>query len=485
MNKESLKIIFYFLGTVFLIYGLPRLGMPVTINQIAFLVLAVFIFFSRDDLFWLCWFFVLNDAPGRLFSGGLVTDVYRLPLYNIAPNISLVFQDIMIVLYIIKVLLKRTSSDRFLFSRHFQLFFALGLLYFAISFAIGISLQGIINTLRAMLSWCWIFILPRYITRPADLRRVFSLIAPFAILALVTQIQTYITGTYLHDTLSGASGISNILAFSEEQIARVYSAHFISFMSLVLSLHYLTYRRPEINPNLLIFLTFVSSTTIFLSGTRGWIIVLLILLSSFFSISGLSFFKQLIRIFVIVGLSMVVLTSVFPRISAQGSLVVTRLFSLQTLASGDLTAGGTLSRLTERGPRVMSMWRESPVIGWAFSDIFYAYDDVHVGNQTILLNLGLLGFIAIVLIYLLMLRRIYSMSRINRFGTNTGKGGVFVFAMVGLFFAHSTSGILWGYQLYQLSVYLFWAFFFSAVNAEMLPQLWRATTNLQREKLLA
>ena len=83
-----------------------------------------------------------------------------------------------------------------------------------------------------------------------------------------------------------------------------------------------------------------------------------------------------------------------PKIGSQISLASKRLSTLEELASGDPTAGGTTTRLTVRGPRVMEGFKNSTIIlGAGFSNFYYSYSDGHVGFQNILLNSGVLGFI--------------------------------------------------------------------------------------------
>ncbi|MCK6694722.1 MAG: hypothetical protein L6Q97_21810, partial [Thermoanaerobaculia bacterium] len=100
--------------------------------------------------------------------------------------------------------------------------------------------------------------------------------------------------------------------------------------------------------------------------------------------------KQISRLVGAVALILVSLMAI-PIVNTQISLALKRMTTLEALASGDRTAKGTLSRITERSPRVMNKWIESPLTGWGFSDTFNDYQDFHVGNQNILLHSGVLG----------------------------------------------------------------------------------------------
>lgn len=80
-----------------------------------------------------------------------------------------------------------------------------------------------------------------------------------------------------------------------------------------------------------------------------------------------------------------------PTLRIQTNNAFKRLLTLEKLAQGDATAGGTLIRITERGPRVMRKWELSKLTGWGFSREFMENNDVHVGNQNILMQSGIIG----------------------------------------------------------------------------------------------
>ncbi len=466
MKKDSINIILAFFGTVLFIYGLPKFGLPNIVNQVIFLLLIAYIYTEKNDIFWLVWFFIVVDAPGRLFSSGYASNVYRLPLYNITSGISLSFTDLFILMYIVKSFRYRISTN-FIFKRQIWFFISTALVYFIISFVIGISLPNIILTSRSILPWFWVLIIPRYVTSREDLKRVYLLITPAVIIAFIALMQTYITGIYLHSILSGTSA-TRWLDASEGSLVRIYSAAYITFVATVLSLYFLSLRKAIVNANLLILIAFLGTISVFLSATRGWTLALVVLYSSFFFISGFGMFKQMVRVLVIISLSILVIITIFPTISTQGSLAFQRLLTLEDLAQGDLTAGGTLSRLTERSPRVMAVFRESPLIGWAFSNRFYAFADVHVGNQTNLLNLGILGFLAISLVYISIILKTLQRGRSWQVKHESGNSYlVFLFALFALFIAHSSSGSLWGFLDSSPTVRLLFAFIFVAISVEL------------------
>jgi hypothetical protein len=468
MRSDNFKIVVAFLFTTIAVYGLSRLGIPQIINQALFLLLLAYIFSAKDDILWLAWFFIVVDAPGRLFLGGYSTNAFRLPMYPIAPGIALSFSEIFLLMYIVKTL-RQGSTVYFIFKRPIWLFISVGLVYFGLSFVIGTSFSNIIMTIRSIMPWIWVIIIPNFVRDRDDLRRLYLMLVPIVLIAFAALIQTYATGMYLHNILSGL-GSSSLFEASEESLARIYSAAYLTFFCNVLSLYYLSLKQTKVNANLLILISLLSTMSVFLSATRGWIIVVLILYSSFLFISGFGFFKQFVRALVVVGVTLVLIINLFPVITAQSNLALQRFMTVESLAQGDLTAQGTLSRLTTQSPIVMAVFRESPLIGWAFSNRYYQYANVHVGNQTNLLNFGVVGFIVINMIYVYIIYKTYQRSRRQEIKRSYGNSiGVFVFALFGLFFAHSSSGLIWGFYSSAHTVPLMWAFLFTAINVELQP----------------
>jgi len=466
MSKDSYRsIILLFLTTV-MVYVLPRFGLPLFVNQGVFLLLIAYVYRSRDDLLWLTWFLILLDAPGRLFQSGSIDTIFRLPYYTIGAGLTLTFQELFLAMYLFKLLMARRRSQ-FIFQSQIVSMLLLCGLFFGISFAFGISAQNVIKSIRSIIPWFWVLIIPFYIKDQNDLKRVYNTLYPMVILAFFALIQSYVTKNYMHDILAGTGKMSFEANLGGDRLARIYSAGYITFICAIMSLYMLASQRKYFSTNLLIFIAFLGTMLTFISGTRGWIIGYLVIYSSFFFVSGFGLFKQLARIIVIVGLSFIVMTRVFPTISQQGALAFERTLTIEALLKGDLTAEGTLVRITEIGPRVMAGFRESPVIGWGFSDFFWQLGNVHVGNQTNLLNGGVVGFTLVNLIYFMI---IFKIIRLGRRKENRQLNGnahyIFVFSLLALFIVHSSSGMLWSMYGSAPSQAL-WAFLFAVISAEM------------------
>jgi len=140
--------------------------------------------------------------------------------------------------------------------------------------------------------------------------------------------------------------------------------------------------------------------------------------------------------------------------------------SLEDLVEGDPTAGGTLLRITERGPRVMREFRKSPIIGWGFSDYYFRHRDIHVGNQTMLLQGGVLGYLFWMIIYIMILYKIYSLGQYKYNILYIGKSYIIILlAMIASFVIHSSSTHMWGFYGSGQEVILQWAYILTTANA--------------------
>ncbi|MDD3534294.1 MAG: hypothetical protein PHR27_09765, partial [Candidatus Cloacimonetes bacterium] len=129
-------------------------------------------------------------------------------------------------------------------------------------------------------------------------------------------------------------------------------------------------------------------------------------------------------------------------------------------------------RLTDRGPRVMAAFRESPIIGFGFSGGYYANQDGHVGNQNMLLHGGILGYLVWMFIFLSISVRIFTLSRrVEVKSMLAGGGSVFALGMLASFMIHSSSGQIWGFYSSGPGAQLHWAWLLAAANVSLLAAL--------------
>jgi hypothetical protein len=264
-------------------------------------------------------------------------------------------------------------------------------------------------------------------------------------------------------------------------VSRSFSAGYIILFSFVQGLYFYYSRNANINSNYIGVLLFISLISIILSATRGWIIATMVLFIGAILLCGNT--KQMIRNFRLVLISIAVGFIIFsqvPIVHKQVEVVYNRMLTLDALVKGDITAAGTLQRINVRGPKVIQKFWESPVFGWGFSDEYYAYQDGHVGNQNILLSVGIVGYLFLIALFIHFCRKIYILSKFDEVKLHEGKGPlIYIISLIAIFIIHSTSTQFWGYimEFGQLPKVIFFGFFFASVNAVFIKYLRESNEN--------
>lgn len=461
-TKDYLILIALFLISFISVYFLPMM-----ITRVIFLIILFAAYRTKLDYVYLVWFFIINDAPGRLFVAGTF-DSARIPLYPIMAGVSVGFQELFIMLYLLKYL-KYKRASKFIFKKEFTWFVAFAIMVAVFSLPFGMSFDNLIRTYRYLLPWALVFVVPAFIYDKKTLIRTSLLLFPIVFLALISQFYSYISGEYLDEILRGVSTVN--LKVDEEIVSRSYSAVFIILFSIVQALYFLFNRKTEINRNYLGAVIFLGYLSIIMTATRGWIIALFAILLGVLVFFG--FMKgnaNVIRLAIVSSIVFIIAQYQFPVINLQLNASYNRFNTIEALMRGDMTAGGTLERLNVRGPKVMERYWESPIVGLGFSDEFYKHQDGHVGNQNILLNVGILGYILLIGLFIRISRKIWKMSRRMEFRIYENRAPlVFLFGLIAVFIIHSSSAQFWGYTLLKYQV-IFIAFFMAAVNAVYLSR---------------
>ena len=476
-SKENTLFLLTFLFTVVVVYIFPHLGIPQLLIKVIFLLLLFVVFRSKDDVFWLAWFFVVINAPGRLFSIGYSSTIYRLPLYRLGPGAAIGFDELFLLIYLLKFLLKKDKNNN-IFNKYWIIILIYGFITLFYSFGIGLSSGNVVSAIRMIIPWFWVLVLPEFISDSDKLAEAFKLLAPFVFINFFIQIYTQITGQYLNDILSGEIWYG-FLGSPEERLVRITEGFGFTLFCMIMSLFYLCSEDKRFNKTYLNLIIVTSFIVIFISATRGWIVATLILLFSIFFMRGFNFIKQFSITVLILILFVFLLRIVYPSFVLQVSLALQRFGTLKFLIAGDPTAGGTLARISERGPRVMSIFRESPVIGWGLSDRYISSWDMHVGNQTLLMQGGIIGYAIWIICYFLTLLNIYFLNRNSIVRSHIKNGGiVFLMAMIAIFVIHSSSSQILGFNGNVLFFRYLLAFTIAAANATFISSLNNKNYNL-------
>jgi hypothetical protein len=250
-------------------------------------------------------------------------------------------------------------------------------------------------------------------------------------------------------------------ALADPSKLRPISSPYISLFALMAAMMFILYRDKSFNKTYLYTILCMALFSILITATRGWIIAYSAMMLLFMIIGGGSV-KRFIQVvlFLLIACGLVLL---IPKIRTQVENSISRVQTLEKISEGDLTAGGTLGRLDDYSPKVMSKFYESPVFGWGFSDEYAKNINGHVGNQSLLLNVGIVGFIFFVFFWFTISVNPFRIAnKLSVFNPYKNSIKVISIIFVGLFIIHSTSGwqlqYLIGFQNGAFNQTIFYAF---------------------------
>ncbi|MFZ5942006.1 MAG: hypothetical protein ACOYXB_15665 [Bacteroidota bacterium] len=300
--------------------------------------------------------------------------------------------------------------------------------------------MSIFNIIQFFPAFLIFFAIPRLFTAE-DLVKFNGILFAFSIIHFLGSVVEIISpGSFMNLIYFGKP--STGVAYGKELI-RFVGGITIHLYVMFAGLYYLS-RSNRIYKSWYLWLVVLLSWLFILnSATRGWMIA-----SSFFVLSYFIFNTATGKISIRTALSLILIATavlVFIPDSFKKNIgaAFDRLETVEALTEGDDTAEGTLSRLTERGPRVLTRFSESPVVGYGFSRVTADYYDEHVGNHDLLLMGGVVG---LAILWITFLSLIFFLFR-KEF-RNPGNG----FYVIGLFMAviliiHSTSRSMVSYYM--------------------------------------
>ncbi|MBP7796933.1 MAG: O-antigen ligase family protein [Elusimicrobiales bacterium] len=436
---------------LFFVSIIVRYYIPKTIGDIFFIGLLGIFLFSKKNYFWLAFIFLLIDPPGFLF---FEYGDFSLPALRISTmERSVQFCELFVLISLVKVILLK-KKEKYFFAKPlmFLLYYLIFLLI--ITFSMEISLYKVLLTIRLLMPYLFLITLPRLLITKKDYIRFFNLLFSFVFLMLFAQLFDILLGKHIaylfgetKVLFSGAFEYSDQLFDVSETVLRYFYGAYIVLISYIAALYFLVDKSDVFKKHYLVLIVFVSWLMTFLSATRGWIISF-----SFMFLMFIIIFHKNIR-HIVAGaiipiLVIIILILSFSNVSVQFRNAWKRLETITLLAQGDISAGNTLGRITERGPRVMSKFVESPIIGFGFSDEYYSYADGHVGNQTMLLNGGILGYCLFVIFWLYFNISLFTKNRILSY-KNSYKNTllIFIIGFIGIFIIHSSSSMIFGYLI--------------------------------------
>ena len=479
LNSDLSKFFGLYAVCIITTYFLPNF-----INQLFFLLLLLLFYRSKEDYFWFAFIFFLVDPPGGFFP---VDDLnYGIPMYNFIPGgLRLIyFQELFIFVAFLKAL-KNGTKYKFYFTRALILLLLYFIILFIISFFLGFSIMKIFAAIRNAFPWTLIISISVLISTHEEWIKFFRLIFNMLIVSAILQVlyivlnqpPANIIGTNFVPSLDFSGTISES---PSSEILRPISSPFVALIALMGSMIYLLFKGNVFNRFFLILILGFSTFSIIITGTRGWIIAYFVMILIFLFLMGISAKRFMQLGFVI----LIFLTSLLflPTVRNQ---IINSLYRFETLKSftkGDFTAQGTLSRVTEYSPHVMAKFYESPVFGWGFSDEYTKYSNAHVGNQTLLLSVGVVGFLLFFYFWISLCRMPIMLREKLSIGNPFRKSLLSIpIIFIGLFIIHSTSGLQFYYLISYQNIGFNQTLFYSIANFYVIAALNSDLKNTQKQ----
>ncbi|MFN0013928.1 MAG: O-antigen ligase family protein [Saprospiraceae bacterium] len=430
MLRKLAEFFLLLAATILATYYLPEIA-----KTPFYILLLIAYFRSSNEALWLAFFLTTSDGFWGYFNA------YEVVLKLIPGLPAIELEQIYVVLTLIKAS-KRESPGPFF---HSNMLSIMGVYIFFLiiqGYTLGLSPQLNVQfrLVKYLLPLALIYSLPRLFRTEEDFREFFFYAFPMAFLALFAQVFTITTSL----TPSQFLGVYKKFWFTVDVAKGKTYRGFYSSNTVLLcyfgAFYWLTRKKIHFDHRYLLAVLAACFLCVILSATRGWTIGFSMSLLLYLAFVFKMRIKQTLSI-VASGTVLVSLLMMLPVVGKQFTNAIARFTTLEKLASGDATAGGTLSRITERSPRVMDKWSESPISGFGFSDEYFKHGDFHVANQNILLHAGIIGAVLMAIFILFFHGKLLARS-LQLLKGNPYKESLLVWPMFfpGWFTIHSSSG---------------------------------------------
>lgn len=427
IDKKLIRFLFLILLTIIVSIFLAQNF----VSTVFYAVILVLYSKSKDESFWLAYFFVTTDG----FLGFL--GPYS-ALLNILPGLpGIEISQIYIIIALYKIWKSRKDVKPF-YSKWTILLFCYVIILVLVGLAHGLSgdLNLYFKIAKIILPLALFRSTPRLFKSIDQYAELFRLLFVVFIFAFFAQVFTVITGF---------SPAANFALKQQEELEvgrnlRTIYNPFISIVVLCGSLFFLSIKGQKyFSKSYLNIMAILCFGMAFLSATRGWMIAFTFIIFVFNVFINKLEFKNLmlvISLFVVI----FAISLSFERINKQIMFSIERTLTLESLAKGDKTAEGTLVRLDERGPPVMEAWQQSPILGYGFSNIYFAKQDAHVGNLTLMLHSGVIGISLMIMFFVFVINKLRRLKIYQPNNPYKNGARVIIAVLLGWFFIHSTSG---------------------------------------------
>lgn len=460
MKKHSdYTILFFALGTTFLfVYFIPQ-----SINQLLFLIFLYFFYKSNRDYLWIAFIFIIIESPGGVFSGGQKSDLLRMPIYTVIPNMSITYYHLFVLTAFFKALNKKCNYTPVSFIKVSIIILSIYFLFLIIiGLAIGSNFEVLKESIFIIINLTLYYSIYILFKKESDYINFFKLIIPFGFIAFGIQLINISLGnplvTYLKPSIGSISGAYDI---ESGNVRPIEMSHIVTLL-FFLSFYFLIHKKYYFNRNVLIMLNVITFFSILIDSTRSWVIMFVIFYSLSLVIVTVKFGNILLKYGVVIITILFIIFSV-DVFTGQLNRATERVSTIKLFAEGDITAGGTAKRFDIRAPALIeAFYKESTVVfGAGFSEVYFKKSDPHVGFHNLLFNSGFAGLVIFSLFFGNLIFNPFKIDkRLNYHNPYKGVLKIFSIIFISMLFLNTSIQVI-GYDVYLnfLLVFVFILFF--------------------------
>jgi len=442
INSKTLKLLFVFFFAVFINYYSPQI-----FRQVTFIIFLILLFKTKDNPFWIAFFWLVVWAPAYLFNNS--DPRFNLNFISVPgfPREFFYFEFVIIV-----ALIKALRKNRVIKYKIHPLLLIIifySIFLFLVTLHYGIDPIKILRTIRFIIPFTLLYSLPVLLPTKEKFLEVFNYFLFFSIIVFILQIFVFATGKHFFTILGGSITsnpelLKDASNFENELIRPLYSTH-ILMINIITGIYYLIIKEKDGHsiPNNVPFYIFLSWFSLIISGTRGYAIAATLMIVLFLLFLSKTFIKN---VKYVITFFLALLGAIFiPAVREQLSLALERILTVSLLLGGDVTAGGTLKRVSLYMPIIEEKIAQSPIFGFGYSDTFFLFTNAHIGNHNILLNGGFIGLFIFLLLIAYLIFKPYSLLKKNR---DYSLAAISI-GTLGFFVVHSTSFSVFSYLIGQ------------------------------------
>jgi hypothetical protein len=393
---------------------------------------------------------MISDSPGyimHLFEISRNLGNYGLPLGG---GRNLFYTEIMIIVAFIKALIVGRKHHFVLKPFYLGLFFII-LYLFMVTFAYDVSLNRLFRGFRGTLPFLLLYAIPKLMNNTNEFNKHFKLLLPFIFIVIGIQLFELFTNVRTVTLIGGVLNYEDELLADGANISvsrPLYSFYILEWI-LTGVLVLMIYNKKPTEEKYNYFLVFLVIFSIFLSATRGVLLAVMTMFIVFMILVRREVLKTIsIGVWSVLSIAILYLfLNAFDTVSRQIHGSFDRILTIEALAKGDITADGTLGRLSVRVPRIMSKIQENPIFGYGFSETYWQYHDGHIGHHNMILNSGFIGYILfwIGIVYLIG-RSVRIYKSVNPAVRNRKLILIPIVSLLGIIVHHSTTYTMFSYS---------------------------------------